>query len=75
MSRKWYAFTPEMLDEYLTTEETAKMLKVGKSTLEQGRLNGCGPRFTKFGKKTIRYKVDDVVAWGKTFSSTAEYAV
>jgi excisionase family DNA binding protein len=68
-----FALSPEMLNEYLTTEEAAQVLKVGKSTLEQARLNGGGPRFTKFGKKIIRYRMDDIVSWGKTYSSTSEY--
>ncbi|MBV5341186.1 MAG: DNA-binding protein [Deltaproteobacteria bacterium] len=62
-----------MLTEYLTTEEVAQMLKIGATTLEQSRLNGSGPKFIKFGKKTVRYQVSDVVGWGKKFSSTAEY--
>jgi hypothetical protein len=50
-----------MLREYLTTEEAALFIKIGVSTLEQLRLTGCGPKFCRFGKKTIRYQVDDVV--------------
>lgn len=69
----WYALTPEMLNEYLTTEEASQFLKVGKSTLEQLRLNGGGPKFVRFGSKLIRYQVDDLVAWGKRYSSTSEY--
>ncbi len=74
MNQSWsFALSQEMLDEFLTTKEAAKMLKVGKSTLEQARLNGGGPTFTRFGAKTIRYQVDDLVAWGRRYSSTAEY--
>ncbi len=74
MENSWsFALSTEMLNEYLTTEEAAQFLKIGKSTLEQARLNGGGPRFIKFGPKIIRYKVDDLVAWGKRCSSTAEY--
>jgi hypothetical protein len=36
-------------------------------------LSDTGPKFVKFGKKTIRYQVDDVVNWDKKYSSTAEY--
>jgi len=68
-----FALSPEMLKEHLTTEEAARFLKVGKSTLEQARLKGGGPKFVKFGTKIIRYQVDDLVAWGKRYSSTAEY--
>lgn len=73
MGLVWNYISPELLNEYLTTEEAAQMLKVGKSTLEQARLKGTGPKFIKFGPKIIRYKVDDIVAWGKPFTSTAEY--
>lgn len=74
MGLKWNYLSQELLNEYLTTEDAAKMLKVGKSTLEQARLKGTGPKFTKFGPKIIRYKVDDIVAWGESYSCTAEYA-
>jgi excisionase family DNA binding protein len=73
MDAMWECLTPEMLNEYLTTEEAAQVLKVGKSTLEQARLTGSGPSFVKFGKRTVRYRMDDIIAWGKTFSSTSEY--
>lgn len=68
-----FALTQEMKNEFLTTEEVAEFLKVGKSTIEQARINGSGPKFVKFGPKTIRYQVDDVINWGKKFSHTAEY--
>jgi len=74
MKAVWnFALAPEMLKEYVTTEEAAQILKVGKSTLEQSRLNGCGPKFIRFGKKIIRYQVDSLVEWGKEYSCTAEY--
>ena len=57
----WNYLSPEMLKEYMTTEELAKFLDIGVSTVEQSRLNGSGPKFVRFGKKTIRYQVDDVV--------------
>lgn len=69
----WSYLSPEMLKEYMDTKEVAKFLKVGVSTLEQARINGCGPKFVKFGRKIIRYQVDDVVIWGEKYSSTAEY--
>lgn len=69
----WSYLSPEMLKEYLDTKEVAKFLKVGVSTLEQARINGSGPKFVKFGRKIIRYQVDDVVIWGEKYSSTAEY--
>ena len=67
------ALKPETENEFLTTEEVATMLKIGKSTLEQMRLKGGGPRFFKFGPRAIRYRIADIVAWGKTYSSTSEY--
>jgi len=74
MKAVWqFALSTEMRNEYLTTNEVAEFLKVGKSTIEQARLSGSGPKFVKFGRKTIRYQVDDILAWGKRYSSTAEY--
>jgi predicted DNA-binding transcriptional regulator AlpA len=69
----WNYLSPEMLKEYMNTEELAKFLGMGVSTIEQLRLNGNGPKFVKFGKKAIRYQVDDVIQWGRKYSSTAEY--
>lgn len=61
--------------EIFTTSEAASFLKLGKSTLEQLRLKGGGPSFVRFGPKTIRYRYADLMAWGRTYSSTSEYRI
>jgi excisionase family DNA binding protein len=72
-SAMWnFALLPEMLNEYLTTEEAAQVLKVGKSTLEQLRISGNGPMFRRFGTR-IRYQMGDLDQWGEKYSSTSEY--
>jgi predicted DNA-binding transcriptional regulator AlpA len=73
MEAVWYLLTPEMLNEFLTTEEASQFLKIGKSTLEQARLKGTGPKYIKIGPKIVRYRVDDIMSWGKAYSSTSEY--
>ncbi|MBV5339256.1 MAG: hypothetical protein J0665_06805 [Deltaproteobacteria bacterium] len=36
---EWNYLSPEMLREYISTEELAKFLDIGVSTVEQSRLN------------------------------------
>lgn len=59
----------------LKTADVAKMLDVGVSTVEQGRLTGRFPiRFLRIGR-SIRYKLEDVeryLSTLKTYSSTSE---
>jgi len=68
-----FALPSELQNIYLTTKEAAEFLRIGKSTLEQSRLNGGGPPFVKFGPKVIRYRVLDLEEWGTRHSCTAEY--
>lgn len=48
------------MDDILTRDETAKLLKVTRSYLD--RIGTAGPRFTKVGR-LIRYRRSDVEAW------------
>lgn len=74
MKESWgMALTQEMKNEWFTTEEVAEYFKIGVSTVEQLRIKGGGVPFTKFGKKTIRYHIDDMRQYGKKFAHTAEY--
>ncbi len=61
------------VDEFLTTAELAKLIRVKPQTLRKKRLHGDGPPFVKFGNRVIyrRFDVDCYLA-EKTFFSTAE---
>jgi len=58
---------------YLTTKETAKLMRCSPRTLEAFRLNGTGPKFIKAGRKVL-YRISDLEAWAssRTYSSTSE---
>jgi hypothetical protein len=66
------------LMEFLDTVETAKLLRVAKSTLERLRVQGGGPRFIKVGpgkRSRVLYRLAEVNAWleKQSFGSTSEY--
>jgi excisionase family DNA binding protein len=49
---------------YLTNNEAALYLGLGRQTLPKLRLRGSGPIFRKFGR-SVRYAVEDLDAWAK----------
>ncbi|MCL1825818.1 MAG: helix-turn-helix domain-containing protein [Betaproteobacteria bacterium] len=50
--------------DFLTTQEVAKALQLSKATLDGWRCKGTtGPKFTKLGKRLVRYKWADVRQW------------
>lgn len=51
------------MDEYLTTEEVALLLRVAPSTVCRWRLAGRGPRVTWLSPSLPRYKKSDLFAW------------
>jgi hypothetical protein len=57
------ARAPDPSDEYLTTEEAARILKRSSKTFEFWRLVGQGPPFYRQGR-LIRYLRSEVMAWG-----------
>jgi len=50
-------------DDFLTTAEVAVALQVSKATLDGWRCKGMGPKFTKLGKRLVRYRWSDVRQW------------
>lgn len=50
------------LGRMLTTEETARRLRVDPSTVRRWRLDGVGPRHLKVGS-VYRYPENDLEAW------------
>lgn len=49
--------------EMITTEEAAKMLNCGTSTLRKWRIEGSNLPFHKLARKCVRYDKRDVVAF------------
>jgi excisionase family DNA binding protein len=49
----------------LRTPDAAEVLGLSTHTLEKFRVTGGGPRFYKYGHKTVRYDRDDLEAWAK----------
>lgn len=49
--------------EFLTPPEAAIFLNSTVRTLENWRVRGGGPAFTRLGTKTVRYHVDDLRNW------------
>lgn len=43
--------------------EVSEKLKVKRSTLRIWRMRGQGPRFVQLGKRIIRYREDDLLAY------------
>jgi excisionase family DNA binding protein len=46
----------------LSSEETARLLRVSPKTLERWRSEGTGPRFVRVGRKPL-YRTAAVAAW------------
>jgi predicted DNA-binding transcriptional regulator AlpA len=65
---------PDML---LVTKQLAEWLGVSVQWLEIGRSRGYGPPYKKLGRKSIRYRVGDVLKWldERSHKSTADYVV
>lgn len=54
--------TPALLDEYMTPDETATALGIGKRTLDRWHSLREGPPRTTLGRR-ILYRRDAVKAW------------
>lgn len=44
----------------LTTREAAERLGIGRQTLERWRAAGGGPSFVRLGRRSVRYRREDV---------------
>lgn len=64
---------PAATVKYVRTDNAARILGIGKSTLEKLRLTGGGPSFRKLGKIVV-YRIEDLEAWAeaRAVSSTSE---
>lgn len=49
--------------EIFDTQAAAKHCGLSKPTLERYRLTGDGPAFLKIGRKSVRYRLEDLNDW------------
>ena len=49
---------------FLTAAEAANFLRISSVTLSRWRVEGCGPRYRKFGRRVV-YALDDLLAWAQ----------
>jgi predicted DNA-binding transcriptional regulator AlpA len=47
----------------LTARQVGEILGVAEITLSQWRARGEGPRFFRAGRRHVRYRLGDVIAW------------
>ena len=47
----------------LNEHEVARIIGVRVKTLRNWRVQGVGPRFVRTGRKLVRYRLSDVLAW------------
>lgn len=61
--------------KYINTDQAAEYLGVKKHVLEALRIRGGGPKFHRFGYRTVRYTIAELDEWAASleFNSTAEY--
>jgi hypothetical protein len=50
-------------ESHIDEKKAAEYLGISYRTLQGYRTKGGGPKFVKIGKKTIRYKVSDLIGW------------
>jgi hypothetical protein len=63
-------------DDLLSSSEVAHWFGVSVEWLNQGRMKGYGPKFTKMSERVIRYRRGDCREYlrARSYQSTAEYA-
>ena len=61
---------------WLSPREAGGYLSISTNALERMRRCGGGPRFAKLGRRTVRYRVEDLDAWmaARVVANTAEAA-
>ena len=50
-------------EKHLTEAELAARFDVTTRTLQKWRMDGIGPKFIAIGKNTIRYRLEDIIAY------------
>ena len=68
------AALPDGLPPALDTETAAIYTGLAPKTLEKLRHNGSGPKFVRYSRNAVRYRVSDLDEWmsARTVSSTSQ---
>ena len=58
----------------LTQHEAANVLRLSQRTIERLRVSGVGPKFIRYGGRSIRYRQSDLEEWiaSRVVQSTSE---
>ena len=63
ISRPGMAVCEEPPSRVMTTRQAASFLGLAEKTLANWRVNGGGPRFLKYGQRSVRYRSADLLAF------------
>lgn len=56
--------------DLLTTEQLAEQLQTSERQVQRMRVDGSGPPFVTFGRRTVRYSATAVAEWMKQRAQT-----
>jgi predicted DNA-binding transcriptional regulator AlpA len=62
------AFDQSGKSPYLDQDQAAAFLGLSPSTLQKLRVVGGGPRYLKWGYRSVRYLAEDLVEWAESSS-------
>ena len=62
------------MDKLLSQNEAAERLAVQPRSLEAWRQRGIGPRYLRYSKTCVRYRLSDIQAWVATREVNPETA-
>lgn len=54
--------------KYINTDQAAEYLGVKKHVLEALRIRGGGPKFHRFGYRTVRYTIAELDQWAASLN-------
>ncbi|WP_093154564.1 helix-turn-helix transcriptional regulator [Thalassobaculum litoreum] len=55
--------SPEYLDQLIDEREAARFIGYSVRTLQNWRLRGGGPQYSKISKRSVRYRRRHLLAW------------
>jgi len=61
-----------LTENLLTRLQVAKHLAIEPRTLESWRTRGLGPKYVRYGRRSVRYRPSDVVQWVLDHTSPKE---
>lgn len=62
----------EKQEKMLCSKQVEDLLNYSKRTLIRWRLEGYGPKVYRYGKKEVRYKLSEVIAFRDGIQNAAE---